>query len=218
MTVDYILEDKDFGHLYIKRNVRAVRYTFRPAHDGGRGILITVPRLFSMPHLKESVEEMRPRLQDMIEKDAAIEQKKRERQPTPEQLLEERRRIERMRALAKRDLPPKLLALAQQYGFKVKEVKISSARTKWGSCVARKKGLLSRKEYTINLSLYCILLPDHLQRMIMLHELVHTHHMDHSAAFHAELDTLLGGTEKALEKELKTFLVSAASGGEGNFS
>ncbi len=206
MVVDYILADKDFGHLYIKKNARAVRYTFRPAHDGGKGILITAPRFFSLPDLQRAVEEMRPRLLAMIEKDAALQEQKRQRpQPTPEQLAEQQQRIEQMRVLAKRDLPPKLLALAKQYGFSVKEVKINSARTRWGSCVARKKGLFSRKEYTINLSLYCVLLPEHLQRLIMLHELTHIHHMDHSAAFHAELDKMLGGKEKELERELKVF-------------
>lgn len=206
MVVDYILTDKDFGHLYIKKNARAVRYTFRPAHDGGKGVLITAPRYFSLPDLQRAVEEMRPRLLTMIEKDAALQEQKRQRpQLTPEQLAEKQRHLEQMRALAKRDLPPKLLALAQQHGFTVKEVKINSARTRWGSCVARKKGLFSRKEYTINLSLYCILLPEHLQRLIMLHELTHIHHMNHSPAFHAELNALLGGKEQELEQELKAF-------------
>ena len=206
MVVDYILNDKDFGHLYIKRNARAVRYTFRPAHDGGKGVLITVPRLFAMPDLQRAVEEMRPRLLAMMEKDAALQEQKRQRpQPSAEQLAEASRKIEQLRILAKRDLPPKLLALAKQYGFPVKEVKINSARTRWGSCACHKKGLLGRKEYTINLSLYCMLLPEHLQRLIMLHELTHIHHMDHSAAFHAELDALLDGKEKELEKELKAF-------------
>lgn len=206
MVVDYIFSDKDFGHLYVKKNARAVRYTFRPAHDGAKGILITAPRLFSLPDLQHAVDEMRPRLHAMLEKDAAIQEQIRLRPPlTPEQKTENRRKIEQLRALAKRDLPPKLLSLASQYGFKVKDVKINSARTRWGSCVCHKKGLFSRKEYTINLSLYCVLLPEHLQQLIMLHELTHIHHMDHSPAFHAELDTMLRGKEKELEKELKQF-------------
>ena len=206
MVVDYIIEDKDFGKLYIKTNARAIRYTFRPARDGAKGIRITAPRLFSLPDLQRVVEEMRPRLQKMLEKAETLEQQIREKPSlTPEQIAEKRRAIERMRALAKRTLPPKLLSLADQYGFKVKEVKINSARTRWGSCVCRKKGLFARKEYTINLSLYCILLPEHLLRLIMLHELTHIHHMDHSEAFHAELDQMLEGKEKEYEKELKQF-------------
>lgn len=206
MVVDYIIEDKDFGKLYIKRNARAVRYTFRPAHDGGKGILVTVPRLFSMPDLQRALEEMRPRLLAMMEKDAVIEQRKRQRpQPTVQDIIDRKIKTEQMRIQAWRELPPKLMALAQQYGFKVKEVKINSARGRWGSCVSHKKGLLSRTEYSINLSLYCVLLPEHLLRLIMLHELTHIHHMDHSPAFHAELDSMLGGKEKELERELKEF-------------
>lgn len=209
MQVDYILPDEEFGHLYIKRNARAVRYTFRPAHDGGQGILITAPRLFAMPDLQRAVEEMRPRLRAMIERDAALQEQQRQHpQPTPEQLAQDRRAVERMRALAKRDLPPMLLALARQYGFTVHEVKINSARTRWGSCVARKHGLFGRKQYTINLSLYCILLPPHLQRLVMLHELTHIHHMDHSPAFHRELDAMLDGQEKVLNQELRAFSMS----------
>lgn len=206
MVVDYILSDPDFGKLYIKRNARAVRYTFRPAHDGGNGILVIVPKFFALPDLQRAVNDMRPRLHAMLEKDELQQQRKREMpQPTPEQLAEQRLKIEQLRQQAKHDLLPMLLALAEQYGFKVKEVKINSARTRWGSCVCHKHGLFSRKEYTINLSLYCVLLPLHLQRLIMLHELTHIHHMDHSAAFHAELDAMLGGKEKALEKELRQF-------------
>lgn len=204
MTVDKILPDAEFGHIYIKCNARAVRYTFRPAKDGSPecGILVTVPRCYMLADVQRSVEEMRPRLRTLVQRQQQLPPKP---QPTAEQRAETVQRIERMRALAKRVLPPKLLALAEDYGFKVEEVKISSARTRWGSCVARKRGLWGKKEYTINLSLYCILLPDHLQRLIMLHELTHIHHMDHSPAFHAELDALLGGQEKALEQELKQY-------------
>lgn len=206
MVVDHIITDQEFGKLYIKTNARAVRYTFRPAFDGGKGILITAPRLYALPDLMRAVEKMRPRLRVMLEKAEAIEQRKKEQLPlSAEQQAEKCRAIERMRALAKRTLPSKLMALAEEFGFKVEEVKINSAQSRWGSCVCRKKGFFSRKEYTINLSLFLILLPDHLQRFIMLHELTHIHHMDHSTAFHAELDAMLDGKEKALEAELKTF-------------
>lgn len=209
MIVDKIIEDSEFGHLYIKTNARAVRYTFRPARDGGQGILITVPARYLLADVCRAVETMRPRLRQMMQKNELLEQRRREQpQPSPEEQAATRHRIERMRVLAKRELPPKLMALAQEFGFRVKEVKISSARSRWGSCVARKKGLFSRREYTINLSLYCILLPEHLQRLVMLHELTHIHHMDHSPAFHAELNAMLGGQEKAFEQELKRFTPS----------
>lgn len=206
MQVDKILSDSEFGHLYIKTHARAVRYTFRPAHDGGRGILITVPSRYVLSDVCCAVETMRPRLRVMMQRNELQEKQLREKpQPSAEEKAEAYRRIERLRALAKRELPPRLLALAKDFGFQVDQVKISSARSRWGSCVARKKGLFGRMQYTINLSLYCVLLPEHLQRLVMLHELTHIHHMDHSPAFHAELNGMLGGQEIRLEQELKSF-------------
>ena len=70
MQVDRILEDSEFGHLYIKTNVRSVRYTFRPACDGGKGILITVPTHYILKDVMCAVEEMRPRLHKMLERHA----------------------------------------------------------------------------------------------------------------------------------------------------
>ena len=207
MRVDTIIEDEEFGHCYIRCNARAVRYTFRPACDGSAqcGILITVPPFYLLTSVAQSIDLMRPKLRILIRK--AQEQQGDQHQSSVEQKAEHRRNIEQMRMQAKRDLPPKLLALAQQFGFEVKDVKITSARTRWGSCVARKRGVWGRKEYTVNLSLYCILLPERLQRLVMLHELTHIHHMDHSAAFHAELNAMLDGQEKNLEKELKQFKI-----------
>jgi predicted metal-dependent hydrolase len=50
-----------------------------------------------------------------------------------------------------------------------------------------------------------MLLPDELREFIILHELCHTRHHNHSKAFHTLLDTLVGGKEKALNRELKAY-------------
>jgi predicted metal-dependent hydrolase len=50
-----------------------------------------------------------------------------------------------------------------------------------------------------------MLLPDELREFIILHELCHTQHHNHSTAFHALLNTLVGGKEKALNRELKAY-------------
>jgi predicted metal-dependent hydrolase len=47
----------------------------------------------------------------------------------------------------------------------------------------------------------------HLREFIILHELCHTRHHNHSVAFHALLDSLLGGKEKALNRELKAHII-----------
>jgi ribosomal protein S18 acetylase RimI-like enzyme len=46
-------------------------------------------------------------------------------------------------------------------------------------------------------------LPTHLQEFVLLHELCHTVHHDHSEEFHALLDRVTGGREKELNRQLK---------------
>jgi predicted metal-dependent hydrolase len=48
-----------------------------------------------------------------------------------------------------------------------------------------------------------MLLPEHLREFILLHELCHTRHHNHSVAFHLLLDSLVDGNEKRLNTELR---------------
>ena len=272
MTVDRILPDAEFGHLYIKGNARAVRYTFRPANDGTPqcGILITVPRCFDVQDVLRSVEEMRTRLrqmlnrhqqqdkphnsttshhigwdfciksdclhiniikgtrevfslhhepvqvhrdsshQDVVDKPAVLQVvcppdcdfDAPGRQEWLRKVIEEG-----VRTHAKEQLIPRLKDYARLYDIQLHEVKINNSRGHWGSCVRhRKQSLFSQSHFfNINLSLFSLLLPLPVQRLILLHELTHTRHMDHSPAFHHDLDVWLGGKEKALEQELKRY-------------
>jgi predicted metal-dependent hydrolase len=101
-----------------------------------------------------------------------------------------------LRKAARQYLPATLERLAREHGFKYTSVRISSAHTRWGSC-SGKNG--------ISLSLFLMLLPEHLREFVILHELCHTRHHNHSAAFHALLDSCVGGKEKLLNKELRSY-------------
>lgn len=105
-----------------------------------------------------------------------------------------RTELNTLRREARRTIPALVATLAQRHGFRYTSLRISSARTRWGSC-SGKDG--------ISISLYVMLLPDHLREFIVLHELCHTRHHNHSTDFHALLDTLCEGKEKALNRELK---------------
>ena len=102
--------------------------------------------------------------------------------------------LERMREAARAALVPKLREAAARHGFGFKgRVAIKNNVTNWGSCSS--KG-------NINLNMRLILLPEHLQDYVILHELCHLRHQNHGPAFHALLDSLLGGKEKELQREL----------------
>ena len=68
IKVNRIVEDAEFGHVYIKTNVRAVRYTFKPAKDGSKegGLLVTVPEHYRLEHVLATIEEHRPQLREMM--------------------------------------------------------------------------------------------------------------------------------------------------------
>lgn len=111
---------------------------------------------------------------------------------------EAKERIEDLRRAAKADLPARLERLARQTGLQYAGVTVRVARTKWGCCTSRN---------TISLSLFLMALPEHLRDFVLLHELCHTVHHDHSPRFHALLDRVTGGREKELERELRTYSI-----------
>lgn len=111
---------------------------------------------------------------------------------------EAKARIEALRHAAKADLPARIERLARQTGLKYAGLAIRASRTKWGSCSGRN---------TISLSLFLMTLPEHLRDFVIVHELCHTVHHNHSPRFHALLDRLVGGHEKALNRELKTYSI-----------
>jgi predicted metal-dependent hydrolase len=108
----------------------------------------------------------------------------------------ERGIIEALRQEAREMLPPMVERLAVGHGFRYGAVRIKAIKSKWGSCTARND---------INLSLFLMLLPDHLIEYVVLHELCHTVHHDHSPRFHALLDRVTAGHSKALNRQLRTY-------------
>jgi predicted metal-dependent hydrolase len=125
----------------------------------------------------------------------ASQQKYAERATAPALTAED---IERLRAEAKATLPVRVAELATRYGLKYGRVTIRAARTKWGSCTARGD---------ISLSLYLMTLPEHLRDYIIIHELCHTVHHNHSPRFHSLVNELTGGRERELARELRQYTI-----------
>ena len=109
-----------------------------------------------------------------------------------------RKELEQLRKAARQYIPPNVERLATQHGFKYSSLRISSAHTRWGSCSERNG---------ISISLFVMLLPEHLREFIILHELSHTIHHNHSAAFHALLNKTVAGNERTYNRELKSYRI-----------
>lgn len=101
-----------------------------------------------------------------------------------------------MKKAAGNYLPPLLEELSVRYGLSYRKVRITGARSRWGSCTAAR---------TISLSCYLMLLPPHLMDYVLLHELAHTREMNHGPRFWALLDQLTGGKALSLRAELRNY-------------
>lgn len=103
---------------------------------------------------------------------------------------------EALRREARELLPAMVEVVSRRTGLNYRSVAIRATRSKWGSCSSRND---------LSLSAYLMLLPDHLIEYIIVHELCHTVHRNHSAEFHSLVDHHLGGREKEFNRELKQY-------------
>lgn len=175
------LQHPSLGEITISRTRRARRLTLSVRPSGE--IRLSFPPYVSQRRALEFLESRREWILAAKSKFAS--------QATPPRLTDDE--IDALRKTAKVFLPQRVAELAARYGFQYGKVTIRAARTKWGSCTA---------QGNISLSLYLMTLPAHLRDYVIIHELCHTVHHNHSEQFHALVDKLLCGQEKLLAQEL----------------
>lgn len=166
-----IYVDPEIGNVVLRKSLRSRSISIR-VHPV-KGVSVSVP--YIVPY-SAAVAFFQARRQWVLETMA----KQRERfkdvaMPSAEE-------IESLRRQAKAQLPPRLAELADRYDFLYNRVAIKHNASNWGSCSA--KG-------NINLNLNIVRLPKVLQDYVLLHELCHLHHHDHSHAFHLLLEHVL---------------------------
>jgi len=87
----------------------------------------------------------------------------------------------RLRQQAVRDLPARLRELARQHGFTVGSVTVRAQRSRWGSCSPTGR---------ISLNWRLVQLPADVADYVLLHELAHLTHLNHSARFWREVERI----------------------------
>lgn len=183
-------------------NSKSVRVSFR----ADRGLLVSLPTYFTYNDAELFVEQNCRRIAEMVKK---LEQKVSAREsvhPASSDMLKET--INRARAVL-----PKLLE--ELSGSMNRQIKVTDGRgrviespfsynrlflknnvSNWGSCSAQRN---------INLNVNLVNLPEHLIRYVILHELCHLVYMNHGSRFHSLLDSVCGGKEKELAKQLRGY-------------
>ena len=99
----------------------------------------------------------------------------------------------RAAARAQEYLPQRTWELAEQTGLTPAGVKVTGAKTRWGSCSGKNR---------ICLSWRLMERPREVIDYVIIHELCHTEHHDHSKGFWALVESFLPNY-RALRRELK---------------
>lgn len=160
------------GLVLFERSKRAKRLNIsvKPFH----GVRVAVPYASSLKKAEEFVHTKAAWLNRQLEKIKQYEEKY-NFNPNNAGYID--------KAKAKKTLVKRLKWLASKYGFSYNRVFIRNQKTRWGSCSSKNN---------ISLNMKLVRLPDELVDYVILHELAHTIKKDHSKAFWAEMDKLVG--------------------------
>ena len=204
-----IIHDDEFGTITVRKTPRATQVRIRVAPNGS--LRASMPIYAPLFLLKRLLKSSRLELRDMIQK-ARPQQRYEDGQKVGKShtlivqtapKLSVRREGQRivvgiptglslqdtavdkevrqaviaaLRIEAKSYLPKRLAYIAQSKGFAYNKVRFSHAGSRWGSCSS---------QGTISLNIALMKLPFELIDYVLIHELAHTHHMNHSSAFWA---------------------------------
>lgn len=176
-----IINDAEFGEVIVRKNAlsRGVRFS---VSTSGR-LQMSVPKYTPNIAIKRLLNSNRKVIREKLPLKNPKEQKARDYQ---KKILMKK---------AREYLPYRLEYFAKLYGYSYNKCRLSHANTRWGSCSSNR---------TISLNIGLMKVPEILRDYVILHELAHLNHMDHSKAFWVEVG-LHDKNYKIHEKKLKNF-------------
>ncbi len=159
-----ILQDKEFGEVIVRKNAlsKSVRFSVSPS---GR-LQMSVPQHTSDFLAKRFLNTNR----------ALIREKVPLSDPSTQRARDAKKKI--LMKKAREYLPYRLEYYANLYGYDYDKCRLSHAATRWGSCSSNR---------TISLNIGLMQVPEVLRDYVIIHELAHLNHMDHSADFWKEV-------------------------------
>lgn len=176
-----VINDKEFGEVVVRRNALAKGIKFSISTSGR--LAMSVPTYTSEFLARRFLSANRKNIRERLPIKDPKEQRARDYQ---KKLLTRK---------AKEYLPYRLEYYAKLYGYNYNKCRLSHANTRWGSCSSNR---------TISLNIGLMKLPEVLRDYVIIHELAHLNHMDHSRLFWEEVGKH-DKNYKLHEKRLKLF-------------
>lgn len=159
-----IYQDAEFGEIIVRKTAFASGVKFSVSTSGR--LQMSVPRWTKDFLIRRYLESSRKQIRTKLPlKDPATQRAR----DAKKKLLMKR---------AKEYLPYRLDYFAKLYGYSYDKLRFSHANTRWGSCSSNR---------TISLNIGLMQLPEQLRDYVIIHELAHLNHMNHSQAFWAEV-------------------------------
>ncbi|MBQ3464422.1 M48 family metallopeptidase [Candidatus Saccharibacteria bacterium] len=176
-----ILVDEEFGEVIVRKNplTRGVKFAVSPSGRLSMTVAGGVSEFLLRRFLKRNREQIREKLPI--------------KDPKTQRARDAKKKI--LQKKAKEYLPYRLEYYAKLYGYRYERCRLSHAGTRWGSCSSNR---------TISLNIGLMNVPEKLRDYVILHELAHLNHMNHSEAFWAEV-ALHDKNYREHRKKLKSF-------------
>ena len=184
--------------------IRSRRKTLSMQVKGDGQVEIRAPLRTSDAEIRRFLETHRRWLEKHLQKAQALQQAKAGvRKLTAAETAE-------LKKKAKRILPERVAYWAPLIGVRPGRIAVRCQKTRWGSCST--KG---------NLNFNCLLMlaPEGVIDYIVVHELCHLKHMNHSKRFYAEIEKVLPDYRQHQQglKDNGEFLLARVDQGDGSF-
>ena len=184
--------------------IRSRRKTLSMQVKGDGQVEIRAPLRTSDAEIRHFLETHRRWLEKHLQKAQALQQAKAGvRKLTAAETAE-------LKKKAKRILPERVAYWAPLIGVRPGRIAVRCQKTRWGSCST--KG---------NLNFNCLLMlaPEGVIDSIVVHELCHLKHMNHSKRFYAEIEKVLPDYRQHQQwlKDNGEFLLARVDQGDGSF-
>ena len=176
-----IYEDAEFGEVIVRKSPLSRNIKFSISTSGR--LQMSVPKYTSNFLIKRFLNANRKAIKEQLPLENPETQRARDYK---KKLLQKK---------ARDYLPYRLEYFAKLYGYTYDKCRLTHANTRWGSCSSGR---------TISLNIGLMQVPEALRDYVIIHELAHLNHMDHSRAFWAEVGSH-DKNYKSHEKHLKMF-------------